>query len=550
MGFRDGMRLTEPRRPGKAQLIYLQAYGEMSLQVVRYVTDTSNPDFGKPLIYRVSPGKYQVAEGAPRQADFEVHASRVLHVAEFLDAGDNFGMPRLEPVYNNLLDLNKIVGSAAETFWRNSNPGLALSADADAKFSAEDMSNMKEQAAEFEDGMRRILAMRGITPTQLGAANQTADPATNVNALLDLISGATGIPKRILTGSERGELASSQDSDTWASRIDERQNNYAGPSILIPFCKVMVETGNIIAPKGQMWAVWPESGALSPKDQALIGETKSRALVAYANSPNAAMVVPYQEFRRDFLDLPPESEYEIEDVEVDTPELDAQGNPIAGDVSTDGESTSTDSEDDAPTINQLTWQPSHFAGPEAVKRRLLASAEQRRHANAKPRTLYVRRDLLNAEDVRKHYKAQGLGDMTPAGEMHVTIAYSRAMVDWMKVGSDWTGDEKGRLKVVPGGARMHELFGKDKTTLVLLFNCSSLSWRHEDIKNAGASDDHPDYQPHISITYNWTGGDINTLKPYTGELLFGPEVFEEIREDWKSTLKENVVRLTEADRVA
>ena len=37
-----------------------------------------------------------------------------------------------------------------------------------------------------------------------------------------MISAETGIPKRILTGSERGELASSQDRDNWFERYPER----------------------------------------------------------------------------------------------------------------------------------------------------------------------------------------------------------------------------------------------------------------------------------------------------------------------------------------
>lgn len=520
MGFRDGMSLSTEMAAGKAELIYLQAYGDMSLQIVDYYRDTSDPKFGRPKAYRVSPGKGMVAEGTPVQSDFTVHASRVLHLAEFLETGEVIGQPRLEPIYNYLLDLQKTVGASAETFWRNSNPGLALSADADAKMEQAEIDSLKEQAQEFEDGMRRILAMRGMTATSLGAGNAVADPANNINALLDLISGATGIPKRILTGSERGELASSQDADTWASRIDERQNNYAGPSILMPFVQKMIDTGNVVRPQGRFWVDWPESNALSPKDQAEVGRIRAESLRSYASVPNAELIVPPQEFRRDFLQLAPESEFEIEepeDIEETTPP--PEGDPEEDDIS--------------PTINRLV-----SLLPAYRPRRLVA--------NATPRTLYVRRDLLNADVVRDHYKAQGLGAMTPADEMHVTIAHSSAAVDWMKVGSDWTSDEKGRLRVVPGGARMHELFGKDKTTLVLLFNCSSLSWRHEDIKNVGASWGFPDYQPHVSLTYSWSGGDFP--EPYTGELLFGPEVFEEVSDAWKSTLKENVLRVTEVDR--
>lgn len=68
MGFRDGMPLSAEMRAGKAELIYMQAYGEMSLQIAEYYRDTSDPNFGKPKLYRVSPGKGAVAEGTPVQA--------------------------------------------------------------------------------------------------------------------------------------------------------------------------------------------------------------------------------------------------------------------------------------------------------------------------------------------------------------------------------------------------------------------------------------------------------------------------------------------------
>ena len=47
--------------------------------------------------------------------------------------------------------------------------------------------------------------------------------------------------------------------------------------------------------------------------------------------------------------------------------------------------------------------------------------------------------------------------------------------------------------------------------------------------NTGASWDWPDYQPHISITRNLDGIDPTKIAPYTGEIVFGPEQFEEVK---------------------
>lgn len=536
MGFQDGLPLSAPLSGGKRKLLYMSAYGEPNVEIIDYEKDSRNERFGLPTRYRVTTGKNSQTAQAPAPSTFEVHWSRCLHLAEFLDDSPVLGLPRLEPVYNHLLDLQKVVGSSAETFWRQSNPGLALSADSDAKLQAADLADMKEQAVEFENGMRRILAMQGITATPLGPGNQVADPATNVSAILDLIAGGVGMPKRILIGSERGELASSQDSDNWASRIDERQNDYAGPGILLPFVQKMVDTGNILPPEGIISVEWPESNALSPKDQAEVGRIKAETLKSYASVPNAEMIVPYQEFRTDFLGMDPESEYEVPEEEgLPEGEFDENGDPLALPAPEDEEEPEVKAEM-SPLLKSTL---SAMRRPDYTGRRSIK-------ANAKPRSLYVRRDLLNGEDLRKHYKAQGLASMLEASDMHVTVCYSETPLDWMKVSGDWTDDPKGQMRVKPGGARLHDLFGTKKDTLVLLFNSSQLTWRYEDIKQAGATSKYSDYQPHVTLSFN-VGEDVlerqdilDKLKPYLGELIFGPEVWEEINHDWKDTIKENV----------
>lgn len=156
--------------------------------------------------------------------------------------------------------------------------------------------------------------------------------------------------------------------------------------------------------------------------------------------------------------------------------------------------------------------------------------------DASPRTLYVSRKLLNAADVVKWAKGQGLETTVPADDMHVTIVFSREPVDWMKMGAAWDQNDKGELRVPPGGARLMDRFGD---ALVLLFNSSTLSWRHEDMVRNGASHDFSEYAPHITISYDAPADlDPSTIEPYRGELVFGPEVFEEVKEDWQRTITE------------
>jgi hypothetical protein len=159
--------------------------------------------------------------------------------------------------------------------------------------------------------------------------------------------------------------------------------------------------------------------------------------------------------------------------------------------------------------------------------------------DAAPRSLYVSRKLLNADAVIAWAKSQGFETTLAADQMHVTVLFSRTPVDWMAMGQSWDQGDNGQLKVPPGGPRMLDQFGGIKPATVLLFSSSSLCWRHEDMVSKGASHDFDEYVPHITITYDAPAGlDLSTIEPYRGELIFGPEIFEEVNDDWKSGVSE------------
>lgn len=148
-----------------------------------------------------------------------------------------------------------------------------------------------------------------------------------------------------------------------------------------------------------------------------------------------------------------------------------------------------------------------------------------------PRTLYVRRDVLNAAEIIAWAKEQGFKTTLPATDLHVTVTYSRQPVDWFKMGEAWLSE----VKIAAGGPRQMEQFGQAR---VLLIASSELSWRHAAMVELGASWDHPEYRPHITISYDPDSPDLATVTPYAGEIVLGPEIFEEVKEDWKAGVTE------------
>jgi phage gp29-like protein len=149
-------------------------------------------------------------------------------------------------------------------------------------------------------------------------------------------------------------------------------------------------------------------------------------------------------------------------------------------------------------------------------------------AASDPQPLYVSRKLLNGVEFLSWAESQGFTATLPASDLHVTVLYSKRPVNWFKMGSDY----RAKVTVEEGGPRKVDALG-DKGAVVLHFSSSDLEWRHDEMVQRGASHDFADYQCHVTITYDGTGVDMDKVEPYRGKLVFGPEIFEPIEEDWQ-----------------
>jgi uncharacterized protein len=309
LGFNDGRQSWEPLR-GNAKILYLQPYAEINAEINKLVQDERDQRYGLPEFYTLRCGGSMTGDKKQTLRTIRAHWTRVIHIAEYLDEDNVYGTPRLFPIFNLIQDLEKVTGASAETFWYNSRPGLSLEMDPEFTASTEQIDAFKAQANEFENQLRRIFTLQGIKANLLTA--QVADPQPNITAMLDILSGAVQIPKRILIGSEAAALASLQDENNWSERIRERRRNFAGPSILVPLVTKLIATGNLPQPNEQFWIQWPED-AISPESAANIGQTKSNTLRNYVMSPGAELIVPAPEFRQKFLGLSPTPEEHLLD---------------------------------------------------------------------------------------------------------------------------------------------------------------------------------------------------------------------------------------------
>jgi len=234
--------------------------------IFEYDLDPKSKRFGMPKSYQLK--RLDIGTALPRP----VHWSRVVHVAEGLLDDEVFGQPVLERVWNLLDDLDKIAGGGSEAFWLRANQGMHIDVDKDMVLSGPEgektVADLKAQAEAYKHHLTRWLRTRGVSVETLGS--DVANFANPQDAIITLIAGAKGIPKRILTGSEMGELASSQDRDNWKDQINGRQTGYAGPYIVRPLVDRLVAYGYLPTPKDgpdKYEVRWPQIQTLTEQEK-------------------------------------------------------------------------------------------------------------------------------------------------------------------------------------------------------------------------------------------------------------------------------------------
>lgn len=147
------------------------------------------------------------------------------------------------------------------------------------------------------------------------------------------------------------------------------------------------------------------------------------------------------------------------------------------------------------------------------------------------RTLYVSRPLLNKSEFSAWAKSQGFA--TVQDKLHATIGYSKAPVEWPEPMRDTlvADDPDGRVVTALG----------DGGAVVLKFKSAAMNARWDELRAKGLSWEHFAYTPHVTIS--WQAGDVDLAKvaPFYGELVFGPERFAEVDDDWKATATEKMI---------
>ena len=286
LGVDDGLRFEQPVASGKRKLLYLRVFDESSLSIKSVEKDKRSKRYGKPTMYTVKFDGDDVVEHT------NVHWTRMIHLADNRKDSENFGVPRMQVVFNRIYDIRKVLSGSGEMFWKGAFPGYAFEVDPELGDVELDEDSLKEQVQDYFDGLQRYMSLTGMSVKSLQP--QVADPSKHIESQIKVLAMVLGIPWRIFQGTEEARLASSQDVKVWNKRLARRQNKYLSPFLVRPFLERMMEFE--ILPKVQKYEIkWPDLNAQTDHDKAEVAKSWTEALAKYV-AGQVEQIIPPREF--------------------------------------------------------------------------------------------------------------------------------------------------------------------------------------------------------------------------------------------------------------
>lgn len=283
---------TLPNMKSPDEISFVKAYAEDRLKIDTLVESSSDPRFGLPEFYLLKKLKGKKTFGGEEK----VHWSRVIHVCDDVE-DDIYAPPRLECVWDRLDDLEKVTGGGSEAFWLRANQGLHFDIDKDIELDETAEQELDEELELFMNKMQRYFRSRGTKVKALGS--DVANFVGPVAAIMQQISSGTGIPQRILAGSERGELSSTQDRDNWFDQTADRRKQFAGPNVINQWTDRGIEFGFLPTPK-QYFVRWSQLKSLDDGQKADLAIKMSTV-----NKYCGETVVTVDEIRDKVFEYPP-----------------------------------------------------------------------------------------------------------------------------------------------------------------------------------------------------------------------------------------------------
>lgn len=368
-GLNDGLNLDQPvagsetwpeatgrndtGKPGNLEVMFIRVFDESLVRIASYNNDATSPRFGQPEFYTLKFADPRVHESkatsvSPDHTEQKVHWSRITHIADNCKTSEILGRPRMQPVWNRLYDLRKVLGGSGEMFWRGGFPGVSLETQPGIENAELDETATRQMMQDYMNGLQRYLALTGMTAKSL--APQIADPTPSFEVQIKAICITIGVPYRVFMGIEEGVVSGDQATRAWNGRLKNRQGRYVTPMIIDRVIQRLVMYG-ALAPPAEVngWTTeWPDLDEQGENERAETAVKKTEALARYVGG-GVDTLVPPLEFLTRILGIPKEVAEAIIEAAIDhiglvededetapgrlapPPELDPEAKPVAKD---------------------------------------------------------------------------------------------------------------------------------------------------------------------------------------------------------------------------
>lgn len=218
---------------------------EISEEGAPTVSSPSSERFGLPEYFEYR-GNSVANNNQNNAQNFTVHPSRVFTFSQFASQGSVRGDSILEPTFNYIVNLEKIVGGVAEGFYKaagnkrfyeitDANLAKGVLGDPDK------LAKFNESERDFDSGFSSSKMLGGMKMTQM--QNMMSDPEQPFSINMQLICSILGISTTEFIGHLTGERASSENSKGWNNKCEGIRENIINPDMIIAFIQHIDKLG-------------------------------------------------------------------------------------------------------------------------------------------------------------------------------------------------------------------------------------------------------------------------------------------------------------------
>ena len=274
--YRDNLEFDQPvsRVSGLDSIAEVIACNAAQLEPQEFYADPNDGDtYGKVKMYQFTENIAGEQFKDQKLRQFSVHPDRV-HI--WSKDSKIWHESVLEPGFNDLLTIQKVIGAGGEGFWKNAKAAPILNVEKDAQLAglanmlgvqADELGDkLDEIVTDYNRGLDMTMVLQGMEAKLLQVTLPV--PEHFLAGPLQSFAASVSIPLKILLGSQTGERASTEDAKEWNKTCNSRRENYIKPNIK-RILRKWEQYG--IIPKKPWYILWGDLTESSSQEKADLG---------------------------------------------------------------------------------------------------------------------------------------------------------------------------------------------------------------------------------------------------------------------------------------